>query len=176
MAIDDDEIERHCTGPRPQLVRFVSPEIVDGEEHTLHLAYDINDLVQNSAKTDPRWGRARALLEAFAEGGPLATRRFGKNRDRKQPSVFAYLAPRRGEPDGIWEFRISVPGFEQLRIFGLFTRRNSFVALAFRDRDGLDYTEAMTECDDTWRQLFAPKEPHKGRSANDYFSNAQPVS
>lgn len=177
MAISHVEIKRHCAGPRPELVEYQSPDESEDEPRPLFLAYDIYDLA--TSDSDPRWSQARARLNRFAEGRPIPVRKFGnrKDRDRKQPSTLAYLPPFKGKGQcaEIWEFRIQIPGFEQLRIFGRFARMDWFIAIAWRDRDQLDYTEAMSECDDTWRRLFGIKEPHKGASIDAYLSKAQPV-
>ena len=107
----------------------------------------------------------RLALDRFSLGKRQVVR-LDPNADA--PS--AQLARNHPTSAGIWEFRIRDPK-PQIRVFGGFALQDTFVALDYRERAGLDFDEAVRNALDLWRHLFKDHRPVTGENINDYLSD-----
>jgi hypothetical protein len=152
------------------------------EPRELYLAPAIYDCLEppgeycvNECGDPDRWDTVGADLVTFVEGNLLNVRRLGYDRDSGVPAHMVRLMSRGAdEPSGIWEVRVTDLDF-QMRLFGAFAAWNVFVALTWRDRDDLDFGDAMRDCASEWVRLFGFLPPHEGGFPNGYLSNTNPV-
>ncbi len=113
-------------------------------------------------------GRARGTLDAFVTGQIVAV--------RLPPSknVRAHLAMLSEAEEEVWEFRCRDPS-PQVRIFGRFAEKDTFIALLSKYKTELAnddaYLAAKEDCKKEWRVWFPSYPPHTGTHANDYVSN-----
>jgi hypothetical protein len=114
----------------------------------------------------------RALMETFVNGGWVSMR-FPPSKD-----VSANLALLCPEEDAVWEMR-SRESDPQLRVFGHFAHRNTFVALTWDERPQLSTHEhweyAIKNCQAQWRKLLPSYRPTKGANPNDFLSEKYSV-
>lgn len=171
-----DEIKARCDEGR---LCKISPAMPTSPEvRVLYVCPEINRLLVVGPWADPkqevRWGRLRADLDFFIEGGlvqvPTDPRRAGN----------AYMAQLQPASDEVWEIRSRDPK-PSLRIFGRFAERDLFIALGWNERpmlgaptrheDGTTpWRDAMVRCITDWRNLFYAYPPLTGSYPYDYLS------
>jgi hypothetical protein len=111
-----------------------------------------------------RLGKFRGTLDAFSRGNwvSIATDPFAK-----QP--WAYFAPVAPIELGIWDIRSMAP-LPQIRCFGGWAEKDTFVALTWRWRDDIhNFAEEAAECRREWDRLFPNNPPYRGATINDYI-------
>lgn len=72
--------------------------------------------------------------------------------------------------ESIWDFRIRDPQ-PQVRVFGLFAAKDTFVALHYAPRNNLDFKAAAATTKQQWTDLFGDLPPVTGDDINDYISD-----
>jgi hypothetical protein len=74
--------------------------------------------------------------------------------------------------DEFFDFRITSP-FPQIRAFGGFAEKNTFVLVTWNYRDAIenDFDGEVARCKMEWQKLFGNTPPFKGNGLNDYLSN-----
>jgi hypothetical protein len=111
-----------------------------------------------------RLGRLRGTLDTFTKGKWVS---IATNPYSKQPS--AYVAPVGPIELGIWDIR-SISPKPEIRCFGAWAEKDTFVALTWRWRDYIEkFSEEASECRAEWDRIFASYLPFKGNTIDDYI-------
>ncbi len=165
-----DEIKRLCdTG------RLVEIEPLDWRAERVRLIYasiDVDRFLNHESDdggTNRDRRRLQALFDRFISGDFIAI--------GLEPPVMGTdikrLSPATAE---VWEFKVGKT-HSQLRVFGRFAARNTFVALTGPvDRENLNYQTEIARCQQEWRNLFGRQPPLFGVRESDYISpNGFPV-
>lgn len=113
----------------------------------------------------PRAADARAALDQFCAGAIVSV---GMDPDKKP--AYTELARNHETAKGIWDFRIRDPK-PQVRIFGAFAEKDVFVALDYRNRDGLDFDAAVATSAQLWTDLFDNLTPVTGDQIGAYLTD-----
>ncbi len=118
-----------------------------------------------------RAGRLRADLEMFVEG-----RLISVAEDPYKKPKSAYMARIDPPEDEVWDIRSRDPR-PGIRVLGLFSEKDTFVALTYELREALggpgskEWRDARERCKTRWRGLFNPYLPLSRSDANEYVSN-----
>jgi hypothetical protein len=114
----------------------------------------------------------RGPIKSVFEHWTLGQRIYG----RKEKGKFvrgAFMCPLDPPPPDIWEIRVTQPT-NQVRIFGLFTAPNHFLATNMHTRRFLDedagWAEAMKRSAEIWNGLFPNSQPFRGTTVHDYIT------
>lgn len=107
---------------------------------------------------------ARVALDSFTRGAELTV---AMDPFDKPPET--ELARNKDVQDAVWDFRIRDPR-PQVRIFGRFATKDTFVALHFAGRDNLNFPRAVKNTVQQWIDLFGDLEPVTGDNIDDYLS------
>lgn len=112
-----------------------------------------------------RMSQLRQTLDVFSEGQTISVseRPFAKDSN----TMLARVDPVRHE---VWDIRCLAPR-PQIRCFGRFAGKDTFVALSWADRDELDWQDEIENCLSEWTRLFFPSSPFRGASLDDYITN-----
>jgi hypothetical protein len=138
-----------------ELVRalFVSQEVLDSVQPPFPENFD-----------GYRLGKFRGTLDVFTRGSWIS---IASDAYVKKP--WAYFAPVDPFDLGIWDIRSMSP-LPQIRCFGGWAEKDTFVALTWRWRDHIeDFADEAKQCRREWDRLFAPTPPYKGKSIDDYL-------
>ena len=111
-----------------------------------------------------RLGKFRGTLDAYTRGNWVS---IASDPYAKKP--WAYFAPVGPVDLGIWDIRSMSP-LPQIRCFGAWAEKDTFVALTWQWRDDInDFASEAKQCRQDWDELFAPHPPYKGKSIHDYI-------
>ena len=69
----------------------------------------------------------------------------------------------------VWEFRVRDPN-PQVRIFGCFAQKDTFIALTYGNRDTLDFSQKNAETRRIWKALFKQLPSVQGDKIDEYLS------
>jgi hypothetical protein len=113
----------------------------------------------------------RQNLDAFLEGGELSVAE-----DPFEKDAYAMLARVSPVDNEFWDFRVTTPK-PQIRAFGGFAEKDTFVLVTWEYRDVIDdeFDAAVERCRVEWQKLFGRVTPFKGNSLDAYLSNYIPV-
>ena len=115
--------------------------------------------------TGHRLGRFRGTLDAFTRGNWVS---IASDPYAKKP--WAYFAPVDPVDLDIWDIR-SVSPRPQIRCFGAWAEKNTFVALTWKWRDDIDrFSDEAKECRAEWNRIFPSCPPYRGKTLNDYIT------
>ena len=127
-----------------------------------------------SAVEEDRYRSVKATIDSFIDGDVIAVR------VPPSKSAKAQLALLEPPNAAVWEFRTRPErkkGAHRygVRIFGMFVKRDIFIAMSgvFKEDllDKSEYVEEIAFCVQRWRSLFASYNPNQGTSADVYLSN-----
>lgn len=152
-------LESLMTGDQTVRTLFVTQEIQDA----IRLPHPKNEAVALA--------EFRETLDAFLEGGALSV-----GLDPFQKDAHAQIARVHPVSEELWDFRIVAPK-DQIRAFGAFSEHDTFVCLTwnYRGAIGNDFDSEVERARQAWRTLFGEAPPFKGKSVDDYLSNAYVV-
>lgn len=144
--------------------------VVPGEElpRTIYVSAavfgDVNSPWGNNEES-LRLSQFRATLDMFSQGRKITV---SENPFKKRGKTMLS----RVDPVGneVWDIRCIAPR-PQIRCFGRFASKNTFVALSWTDRDILNWKEEVEHCVAEWNRFFAPYGPFIGRTLDDYLTN-----
>jgi hypothetical protein len=155
-ALDGKEL--FCLAPLAggSLVRtmFVSREVLDAVTPPFPPHWD-----------GQRLGQFRGTLDAFAENQWISIASDPYNK-----SAQTYLAPVDPVALDIWDIR-SIAPLPQIRCFGAWSEQDTFVALTWEYRDGIDFDAEAKRCRAVWDKFLSPCKPFHGRNPDDYLSD-----
>ena len=138
------------------------------DRRELYVAPEIKNAID--AMVDPRFGRARALLETFVRGEEIVAR---WPPDKNVTAMMALLEPGR---ENVWEFRICQPP-RGLRLFGRFAERDIFIGTHCYKREDLPkgnkWPHQIKLCRHAWSSLFPAHPPLSSSSIHDFLGNAR---
>ncbi|MEJ0076690.1 MAG: hypothetical protein WDO17_14800 [Alphaproteobacteria bacterium] len=109
----------------------------------------------------------RQTLDAFLEGGEMSV-----GDDPKTKASDALMARVCPVDDGFFDFRITSP-HPQIRAFGGFAEKDTFVAITWNYRDAIsdNFDAEVSRCKIEWQKLFGSTEPFKGKNLDEHLSN-----
>jgi hypothetical protein len=141
--------------PAPTRAVFVTSEVMDFVVRALprELAYASSN--------------ARLMLDSFSVGD-----RFAVSIDPHNKRHVCQLSRNSPKSEGVWQFRIRDPK-PQLRIFGCFAEKDTFVALSVALREDLtgNFGLAVVENSAIWGDIFRYHQPLTGDELDAYLSN-----
>lgn len=112
----------------------------------------------------PVGAKAAALFDSFTAYNHVT---MGMNpHDKDSQALFARNA---AVEVGICDLRVLFPN-PQVRIFGVFASRDTFVALTYNRRHLLDFLFAVGRCRKQWDYFFGDLKPVVSENVNDYIS------
>lgn len=163
MSIYDELVHRVHQG---RLVEMQSLMPGTYTQRHLFVTPEINALLEDWS--EPRYGQLRGDFDHFVSGLRIAIR-MPPSKD-----VDAYLALLEPVADQVWELR-SVAPEPQIRVFGRFAQKDTFVALGLALRrdlgDDIERWRAEMEASKhKWRTLFNPYQPLSSVDPDDYVS------
>lgn len=113
-----------------------------------------------------RLAQFRGTLDTFTTGGwvSIASHPYTKK-------AWAYFAPVDPVRLAIWDIRSLAPE-PQIRCFGAWAEKDTFVALTWQYRDDIQsFSEEATECRRVWDKFFPDHSPYVGASIDDYITD-----
>ena len=153
---------------------FVLPPSLAGErvERTMLVNAEVYQAVSGpwASSGAYRMGRLRADLDTFTEGKMISI----ANDPLEKPKS-AYMARTDPARDEVWDIRSRDPR-PGLRVLGCFGETDTFIALAWSDRESLgaygsrEWAAFIRRCKAEWRKLFPTYPPHSGSKISDYVS------
>jgi hypothetical protein len=112
-----------------------------------------------------RLGQFRGTLDAFTENQWLSIAGDPYNK-----ASWADLAPVAPVELRIWDIR-SMSSRPQIRCFGGWAERDTFIALTWAYRDDIeDFVEEAEKCREIWDRILGPCLPFKGKNQHEYLS------
>jgi hypothetical protein len=147
---------------------FCLPPADGGElARTLFVSQEVFDSVRGPFPENfdgYRLGMFRATLDAFTRGNWVS---IASDPYTKKP--WAYFAPVDPRDLDIWDIRAIAP-LPQIRCFGAWAEKDTFIALTWRWRDDIDdFAAEAREARQTWDEIFAPDVPYRGATIDDYI-------